>query len=119
MSLTLVLQFFNLKYMLFWRVRNIGFRRVLPTEQYQLVGLLFWPLNRLPCLLELYYSAGIRFRNCLTEFDWCESPDTVVSMEMRRPTLTRAGSSSAIVGPEPLSSVGTFECQAEGAEVVP
>jgi hypothetical protein len=32
---------------------------------------LCWPSNRMPCLAELYYSAGIRFRNwlCLTEFD--------------------------------------------------
>jgi hypothetical protein len=42
----------------------------------------------MPCLLELYYSAGILFRNwlCLTEFDWCGSLDTVVSMGMRWPT---------------------------------
>jgi hypothetical protein len=40
------------------------------------------------CLAELYYSVEILFRNwlCLTEFDWCGSLDTVVSMEMRRPT---------------------------------
>jgi hypothetical protein len=63
----------------------------LSTEQYQsalIVGLLFWPLNRMSCLPELYNTAGIRFRNwlCLTEFDWCGSLDTVVSMGMRRPT---------------------------------
>jgi hypothetical protein len=51
------------------------------TEQYQsvfIVGLLCWPLNRMPCLPELYYSEEIRFRNwlCLTEFDWCGSLDT-------------------------------------------
>jgi hypothetical protein len=88
-----MLRSFNPKYMLFWRVRHIAFRRALSTEQYQsalIVRLLCWPLNRMPCLPELYYSAGILFRNwiCLTEFDWCGSLDTVVSisMEMRRPT---------------------------------
>jgi hypothetical protein len=77
--------------MLFWRVRNIAFRRALSTEQYQsalIVGLLCWPLNRKPCLLELYYSAKILFMNwlCLTKFDWCQSLDTVVSVEMMKPT---------------------------------
>jgi hypothetical protein len=86
-----MLRSFNPKYMLLWRVWNIAVRMALSTEQYQstvIVGLLCWPLNRMPCLLELYYSAGIRFRNwlCLTEFDWCGSLDTVVSMGMRRPT---------------------------------
>jgi hypothetical protein len=55
-----MLRSFNPKYMLFWRVRNIAFRRALSTEQYQsalIVGLLCWPLNRMPCLPELYYSA--------------------------------------------------------------
>jgi hypothetical protein len=82
---------FNSKKMLFWLVRNIAFRRILSTEQYQsalIVGLLCWPSNRMPCLPELHYSAGICFRNwlCLTEFDWCGSLDTVVSMGMRRPS---------------------------------
>jgi hypothetical protein len=48
------------KYMLFWRVRNIAFQRALSTEQYQsalIVGLLCWPLNRMPLPAELYYSA--------------------------------------------------------------
>jgi hypothetical protein len=44
----------------------------------------------MPCLpeTELYYSAGIRFKNwlCLTEFDWCGSLDTVVSIRMSKPT---------------------------------
>jgi hypothetical protein len=45
------------------------------------------PLNCMACLPELYYSAEILFRNwlCLTEFDWCGSLDTLVSMGMRRP----------------------------------
>jgi hypothetical protein len=86
-----MLRSFNPKYMLFWHVRNISFWRTLSTEQYKsalIVGRLCWPLNRMPCLPELYYSAGIRFRNWiyLTEFDLCGSLDTVVSMEMRRPT---------------------------------
>jgi hypothetical protein len=51
-------------------------------------GLLCWPLNRMSCPPELYYGAEILFRKwqCLTEFDWCELLDTVVSMKMRRPT---------------------------------
>jgi hypothetical protein len=89
-----MLQSFNPKYMIFRRVRNIAFRRALTTEEYQsalIVGLLCWPLNLMPCLPELYYSAEILFRNwlCLTEFDWCGSLATVVSMEMRRPPLLR------------------------------
>jgi hypothetical protein len=52
----------------------------------------------------LYDSAEILFRNWLylTEFDWCGSLDTVVSMEMRRQTW--------FCGERALSSVGTFEC---------
>jgi hypothetical protein len=74
---------FNLKYMLCWRVRNIAFCRSLSTEQYQsalIVGLL---LALLPCFPELCYSAEILFKNwlCLTD-----TMDTVVSIEMRRPT---------------------------------
>jgi hypothetical protein len=101
---------FNPRYMLFWRVRNIAFRRALSTEQYQsaliVVGLLCWPLHRMPCLPELYYNVKILFRNwlCLTEFNWCGSLDTVVSIEMRSPTHLQEldhGSSSAFVGPEP------------------
>jgi hypothetical protein len=73
-----MLRYFNLKYMLLWRVWNISFRRALSTEQYQsalIEGLLCSPLHRMPCLPELYYSAKILFMNwlCLTEFDWCES----------------------------------------------
>jgi hypothetical protein len=47
-----------------------------------------WPLNCMRGLPELYYSTEILFRNwfCRTEFDWCGSLDTVVSMEMRKPT---------------------------------
>jgi hypothetical protein len=76
-----MLQSFNPKYILLWRVRNIAFQRALSTEQYQsalIVGLLCWPLNRMPCFPELYYSAEILFRNwlCLIEFDWCGSLDT-------------------------------------------
>jgi hypothetical protein len=55
-------------YVLFWRVLNIAFRRALSTEQYQsalICVLLCWPLNRMPCLPELYYSAEILFRNWL------------------------------------------------------
>jgi hypothetical protein len=46
----------------------------------------------MPYLPELNYSAEILFRNwlCLTEFDWCASLETVVSM----------GSRSALVGPK-------------------
>jgi hypothetical protein len=82
---------FNPNYMLFWRVRNITFRRALSTEQSQsalIVELPCWPFNCMPCFPELYYSAEILFRNrlCLTELDWCGSLDTVVSMRMRRPT---------------------------------
>jgi hypothetical protein len=46
------------------------------------------PLNPMPCLPEMYYSAEILFRSwlCLTELDWCGSLDTVISMEMGRPT---------------------------------
>jgi hypothetical protein len=42
----------------------------------------------MPCPPELYYGAEILFWNwqCLTDFDWCELLDTVVSMKMRRPT---------------------------------
>jgi hypothetical protein len=63
----------------------------LSPEQYQsalTVGLLCWPLNHMPCLPELYFSAEILFRNslCLTEFDWCGSLNTVIYMVMRRPT---------------------------------
>jgi hypothetical protein len=63
-----MLRSFNPKYMLFCRVRNIAFRRALAmsTEQYQsalIVGMLCWPLNRMPCLPELYYSEEILFRN--------------------------------------------------------
>jgi hypothetical protein len=66
-----MLQSFNPKYMLFWSA--------LSTEQYQsalIVGLFCWPLNRMPCILELYYSAQILFRNwlCLSEFDRCDVP---------------------------------------------
>jgi hypothetical protein len=63
-------------------IRSIWYcRRAFSTEQYQSalrVGLLYWPLNCMPFLLDLYYSAEILFRNCLclTEFD----------MEMGRPT---------------------------------
>jgi hypothetical protein len=90
MPSALMLRSFNPKYMMFWCVRNIAFRRALSTERYQsalIEELLCWPLNCMPCLPELYYSAEILFRNwfCLTEFDWCGSLDTVVSMEMRRP----------------------------------
>jgi hypothetical protein len=57
MPKALMLRSFNPKYILFWRVRNIAFRRALSTtEQYQstlIVGL----------LPELYYSAEIIFRN--------------------------------------------------------
>jgi hypothetical protein len=86
-----MLQSFNPKYMLFWRVRDIAFQRALSTEQYQstlIVELHSWPLNRMPCFPELYYIAEILFRNwfCLTGFDWCGFLDTVVSMEMRKPT---------------------------------
>jgi hypothetical protein len=37
--------------------------------------------------LKSYYNAEILFRNwlCLTEFDWCRSLDTVISMRIRRP----------------------------------
>jgi hypothetical protein len=37
---------------------------IFSTEQYQsalIVGLLYWPLKRMPCLSELYYSAEILF----------------------------------------------------------
>jgi hypothetical protein len=85
-----MLQSFNPKYMLLWRVVNIAFWSALSTEQYLsvlILGLLCWPLNRMLCLPELYYSTEILFRIwlCLTEFDWCGSLDTVVSMGMRRP----------------------------------
>jgi hypothetical protein len=75
--------------MLFWRIRNIAFRRALSTEQYQsalIVGLLCWPFTRMPCLPELYYRADILFWPCLTEFDWFGSLNTLVSIGMRRPT---------------------------------
>jgi hypothetical protein len=95
-------------HMLFRRVRNIAFRRALSTEQYQsalMIGLLCWPLNRMPCLPELYYSAKILFRKwlCLTEFDWCGSLDTVVGIHGNEEAnaFARSGSSSDFVGPEP------------------
>jgi hypothetical protein len=45
-----------------------------------IVGLLCWPLNSMPCIPELCYSAGILFRNwlCLTEFNWCGSQDETI-----------------------------------------
>jgi hypothetical protein len=92
-----MLQSFNPKYMIFRRVRNIAFRRALITEEYQsamIVGLLCWPLNRMPCLPESYYSAEILFRNwlCPTKFDWCESLDIGIhGNEM----------AAAFAGPEP------------------
>jgi hypothetical protein len=53
-----MLQSFNPKDMLFWRVWNIAFRRSLATEQYQSDNsLLCWPLNRIPFLPGLYYSS--------------------------------------------------------------
>jgi hypothetical protein len=58
-----MLRSFNPKFMLFWRVWNIAFRRALSTEQYQSalkIWLLCWPLNHMPCLPELYYSAQCR-----------------------------------------------------------
>jgi hypothetical protein len=118
LSLELKNQLVDLPWMLFWRVRNFAFHRALSTEQYQsalIVGLLCWPLNCMPCLPELYYSARILFRNwlCVTEFDWCGSLDTVVSMGMRR--LTHLQEQDLVLL---LSSVGTFECQAGGAGVV-
>jgi hypothetical protein len=66
-----------------------AFWRALSTEQYQsdlIIRLLCWPLIRMPCLSELYYSAEILFRNwlCLTEFDWYGS--LVVSIGIRKPT---------------------------------
>jgi hypothetical protein len=74
-----------------WRVLYIVFRRSFSTEHYKsalIVGLLCWPLNRMAYFPELCYSAGIHFRNwrCLTEFDWCGSLDTMISMGMRKPT---------------------------------
>jgi hypothetical protein len=87
-----MLRSFNLKYIYaILDVRNIAFRRALSTKRYQyalIVGLLLWPLNCMPCLPELYYSAEIFFRNwfSLSEFDWCGSLDTMVSMGMKRPT---------------------------------
>jgi hypothetical protein len=78
-----MLRSFNPKYMLFWRVRNVSFQWALSIKQYQtvlIVELLFWPLNRMLCLPELYYSVEIIFRNWfyLTGFDCCGSLDTVV-----------------------------------------
>jgi hypothetical protein len=74
----------------------------------------------MPCLPELYYSVEILFRNwfCLTEFDWCGSLDTVVSMEMRRPTHLQERDQVLLLWAGALSSVGTFECQAERVGVV-
>jgi hypothetical protein len=114
-------QSFIPKYMPFWRVWNIAFRRALSTEQYQsalIVGLLCWPLNCMPCLPELYYSTEILFRNwlCLKEFDWCGSLDTVVSMGSRR--ACKDGTKFCLCGAGALSFVGTLEFQAEGAGVV-
>jgi hypothetical protein len=66
MPSALMLRSFNPKYMLFWRAQNIPFRRAFSTEQYQsalVLGLLYWPLNRMPCLPKLYYSAEILLRN--------------------------------------------------------
>jgi hypothetical protein len=118
-----MLRSFNPKYMLFWRVRNIAFRRALSTEQYQsalIVGLLSWPLNRMPCLPKLYYSAEYLFRNwlCLKEFDWCGSLDTMVFMEMRSPTHLQERDQILHLWAVDLSSVGTLECQAGGAGMV-
>jgi hypothetical protein len=101
----------------------IAFQRAWSTEQYQsalLVGLFCWPLNRIPCLPELYYSVEIPFRNwfCLTEFDCCGSLDTVVSMERRRPTDLQVWDQILFCRAGALSSVGTFECQAEGARMI-
>jgi hypothetical protein len=118
-----MLRFFNPKYMLFWRVRNIAFRRALSTEQYQtalIVELLCWPLNRMPCLPVLYYSAEIHCRNwhCLTDFNWCGSLDTVVPIGMRRPTHLQERDQVLFLWGGALSSIDTFECQAEGEGVV-
>jgi hypothetical protein len=107
---------FNPKYMLFWRVRNIAFRKTLSIEQYQsalIVRLLCWPLNRMPCLSVLYYSAENLFRNwlCLTKFDWCGFLDTVVSMGMRSKRTCKSGIKFL------WGRSHTFECQAEEAGV--
>jgi hypothetical protein len=75
---TLMLRFFNPKYMLFWCVRNFAFRRALSTEQYQsalIVGLLCWP----SCTTVQGFALG-------TGFVEQTSLDTVVSIGMRRPT---------------------------------
>jgi hypothetical protein len=67
--------------------------------------------------LQLYYSADILFKNwlCLTEFNWCGGLDTVESVEMRRHLKER--DQVLLLWDRSLSSVGTFECQAEGARV--
>jgi hypothetical protein len=88
-----MLRSFNPKY--------IAFRRALSTEQYQsalIVGLLCWPLNDIPCLPELYYSADILFRNwlCLTEFDWCGNLDTGIYGNKEADALARAGALSSV-----------------------
>jgi hypothetical protein len=88
--------FFNLKYMLFWRVRNIAFWRALSTKQYQsalIVELLCW-LNRMLCFPELYYSAEILLKNwfcpwnletaCRQSRMWMKKPNPVLTRYLLR-----------------------------------
>jgi hypothetical protein len=89
---------------------NIAFWRALSTEQYQsdlIVGLLCWPLNHMPCLPELYYSAEILSKSwfCLTEFELVWVPGHCGTHENEEAdALARAGSNSAFVGTEPWDS---------------
>jgi ribonuclease HI len=88
--------------MLFWCVRNIEFRRALSTEQSQsdlIVELLYWLLNRMSCLPELYCNAEILYRNWLCLTEWVLGHSGIHGNE-EADTLARTGSSSAFVGSE-------------------
>jgi hypothetical protein len=97
-ALDSMLQSFNQKYMLFWRVQNIAFRRVLLTEQYQsalIVGLLFWPLALKP------YAVSSRVAlQCRVRLFWFLGHCVIHGNEEAN-VLSWTGSCSACVEPEP------------------
>jgi hypothetical protein len=101
-----MLRSFNPKYVLFWRVRNIAFQRAVSTEQYQsalTVGLLCWPLNRMPCL-----RVVLQCRDSLQELAFSNRVQLVwvpghcgIHGNEEADALAREGSSFAFVETEP------------------